>query len=375
MKTGYPGGEDSFLAESSVYSSQWSDCCIFSLLYHCLPAENEKVLRSAEDRFAMNQSAMQSLHCRMQSANVASAHSGCEYNWLWEGRKLTLDEIRRHIDTVDSQIRELFIQRMSLAEQVARVKAESEDVIYKPDRESAIIERQSKDMQPELLMEYRALIKRVMEISRKYQYGKTLELRDCFPFSFTSDPVKMDKIAMISPELYICCFGSRDQVTCVDSYQEAADLVEAGKVQAVAGIIERIGRGVSDELNTVLVNRHFYINKCQVVSDGKGKNKVAAFTPVLSVEPDHNRLKLMFVCMNKSGALASILSMIADYGVNLTEIHSIPFRNGEDWNYRFFVELNLNLLEKAAQSLIFQLSCETQELQILGSYSCEGDFV
>ena len=91
--------------------------------------------------------------------------------------------------------------------------------------------------------------------------------------------------------------------------------------------------------------------------------------------PDHNRLKLVFIAANRSGALGSILSMIADYGVNVTEIHSIPYRTGEDWNYRFFVELDANLLEEEIKALVFQLSQETMELELLGSYRCEGDFV
>ena len=42
---------------------------------------------------------------------------------------MTLEEIRPQIDMVDKEIRELFIRRMHLAEQVAKVKAETEDTI------------------------------------------------------------------------------------------------------------------------------------------------------------------------------------------------------------------------------------------------------
>ena len=67
--------------------------------------------------------------------------------------------------------------------------------------------------------------------------------------------------------------------------------------------------------------------------------------------------------------------MISDYGVNLTEIHSMPYQDEEDWNYRFFAELSLNLLQQEAKALVYQLSCETQDLKLLGSYFCEGDFI
>ena len=50
-----------------------------------------------------------------------------------------LPEIRQDINRVDSAIRELFLLRMSLALEVAKTKAQSDDKIYKPDREAEII--------------------------------------------------------------------------------------------------------------------------------------------------------------------------------------------------------------------------------------------
>ena len=54
--------------------------------------------------------------------------------------------------------------------------------------------------------------------------------------------------------------------------------------------------------------------------------------------------------------LSSILSMISDYGVNLTEIHSRPFEEGDTWNYRFFAELSANMDTKEIRALLYQLS-------------------
>ena len=47
---------------------------------------------------------------------------------------MELSEVRKNIDRVDGEIRRLFMERMSLADQVACIKAKTEDVIYKPDR-------------------------------------------------------------------------------------------------------------------------------------------------------------------------------------------------------------------------------------------------
>ena len=48
---------------------------------------------------------------------------------------MTLADVRKNIDRVDKEIKKLFRERMELADQVAQVKAETEDDIYKPDRE------------------------------------------------------------------------------------------------------------------------------------------------------------------------------------------------------------------------------------------------
>lgn len=101
---------------------------------------------------------------------------------------MDLSDVRKNIDRVDAEIRKLFVERMTLADQVACIKAETEDKIYKPDREEIIIKKQTEGMKPELVREYIALIKRIMEVSRKYQYGRTLELRQCFPFEYSKMP-------------------------------------------------------------------------------------------------------------------------------------------------------------------------------------------
>lgn len=287
---------------------------------------------------------------------------------------MELSEVRKNIDRVDGEIRKLFIERMSLADQVACIKAETEDVIYKPDREEAIIKKQTEEMDSRLVREYTALIKRIMEVSRKYQYGRTMELRDCFPFDYAKKAADVRRLCMVKEELYICDRCSKDDVLVVDSYEEIGAAMENGQADAGMGIIEEVGVGVSDALHSLLLNHGFYITECRVRKEKKSRQKVVTFSQRLEVLPEHNRIKIMFECLNRSGSLSSILSMISDYGVNLTEIHSRPFQDGDTWNYRFFAELFANMDKKESRALLYQLSQETQELKVLGSYRCEGDF-
>lgn len=287
---------------------------------------------------------------------------------------MELADVRENIDRVDGEIRKLFIERMTLADQVACIKAQTEDKIYKPDREELIIKKQTEGIAPELVREYTALIKRIMEVSRKYQYGRTMELRQCFPFTYTNVPSEIEKPAMVKGELYVCEDFSKDQVLTVNSYQEIGACIKSGRADAGIGIIEEVGIGVSDELHNLLLDNELYITSCRVQKEGEIRRKVVTFVDELVVLPSHNRFKVMFECPNHSGSISSILSMISDYGVNLTEIHSRPFWKEDSWNYMFFVEMNANIDTKEIRALLYQLSQETQQLKILGSYACEGDF-
>lgn len=287
---------------------------------------------------------------------------------------MTLEEVRKQIDVVDKQIKSLFKERMMLADQVARVKAESEDAIYKPDREEAIITKLTGDVDDSIKKEYTALIKRIMEVSRKYQYGRTLELRNCLDVSFVTEEPKVKKLAMLKHELYICQGYSRDLVNTVSDYEQVMELIRKDEADAGMGIFEDISYGVSDSLHEALAMNDLYIYRCDEVLDEGHRKKVVTFGKQLVVLPEHNRLKIVFVCKNKSGSLASVLSMISDYGVNLTEIHSVPFRGGE-WNYRFYVELNGNLLQKEIQALVFQLINETETFKNLEAIFVNNKFL
>ena len=82
---------------------------------------------------------------------------------------MQLDEIRKEIDTVDNEMRSLFIRRMGLSRQIALIKARTGDAIRKPDREKAMIDRLSEGMDPQLLDAYRSFLEHILFLSRSYQ--------------------------------------------------------------------------------------------------------------------------------------------------------------------------------------------------------------
>ncbi len=82
-----------------------------------------------------------------------------------------LDEARAIINRVDSQMAELFVERMRAAEMVFEHKKEFGLPIFDPEREEAVIEKNSSMIDDEVIKGYYIEhIKNLMGVSKAYQY-------------------------------------------------------------------------------------------------------------------------------------------------------------------------------------------------------------
>lgn len=84
---------------------------------------------------------------------------------------MELKEIRQEIDVLDTQMKELYLKRLDLSEQVAAAKKETGGAVYVPEREQEILEKRTKDVVKEKKYAYREFLLRVMSISRTHQYA------------------------------------------------------------------------------------------------------------------------------------------------------------------------------------------------------------
>lgn len=101
---------------------------------------------------------------------------------------MNLDEVRVKINVIDGSMKELFDARMECSFDVAKVKMETSDEVFKPDREKAICEKFADDKS------YQTFVKKIMQISRKYQYGIFADndiLKDKFTAKLTDDNKKV----------------------------------------------------------------------------------------------------------------------------------------------------------------------------------------
>ena len=72
---------------------------------------------------------------------------------------------------------------------------------------------------------------------------------------------------------------------------------------------------------------------------------------------------------NRSGALANLLQILADQGVSLTRIESLPSRR-VNWEYAFFLDMEGHCDEPHIKEGLNKLQKESSFYKLLGSYPC-----
>lgn len=114
------------------------------------------------------------------------------------GTGMALEDVRKQIDGIDTRIRELLMERLDCSAQVAEAKlAVGETTVYRADRETEILDRLGAQVTEDRRAGYLAVVRKVMETSRMYQYGIMYDrLEDPFgPLSRELDmPERTDRV-------------------------------------------------------------------------------------------------------------------------------------------------------------------------------------
>ena len=103
---------------------------------------------------------------------------------------MNINEIRKEIDAIDEEIRILLMKRLDCSEQVAQTKMQaaasegkpSEITIFRADREEEILKHLGAEVPEERRAGYLAVVRKIMETSRMYQYGIIFDnIENLFP--------------------------------------------------------------------------------------------------------------------------------------------------------------------------------------------------
>ncbi len=181
-----------------------------------------------------------------------------------------LNEIRKDITATDYQIKELFLKRMSLAEEVAHYKIQSGDKILKADREQELLDTMVQNLPENIRPNFSSVLKSTIRVSRKHQYEEVLRkqpeklqiesyLRDDNPAIVCYQGLPASYQHRAARILY-----PRAQYEYAGTFEDVFRKV--AEKQADVGIVpvENSTAGTINEVYDLLVKYNLYINRSHV---------------------------------------------------------------------------------------------------------------
>ncbi len=82
----------------------------------------------------------------------------------------TLSECRVELNSVDDQMKKLFLKRMSIIKEVSAYKKANGIATYDPERERSMKERLSADIDEPMKTLYLQFLDSILAISKEYQF-------------------------------------------------------------------------------------------------------------------------------------------------------------------------------------------------------------
>jgi len=105
----------------------------------------------------------------------------------------------------------------------------------------------------------------------------------------------------------------------------------------------------------------------QTIKDNETRFVVVSKSADNAITKELNKASLKFVLSHKNGSLANILNILANYGLNLTKIQSIPIIQ-TPWKYSFFIDTTFSDYNNYKKA-IDEVSLESELVKEFGVYS------
>ena len=183
---------------------------------------------------------------------------------------MSLDELRKKIDTVDDQMVQLFQERMKVAAEIAQYKAEQGLPVLQPAREREklqdVAEKSAEDMQSYT----RVLYSLLFELSRAYQ-GRIISQDNPLYQSITKALDNTDKMLPAAPS--VICQGAEGaysqlaaeklfkdpKIMYVNTFEHVFTAIEKGLCRYGVLPIENSSAGSVKQVYDQMVRRNFHI--------------------------------------------------------------------------------------------------------------------
>jgi chorismate mutase/prephenate dehydratase len=328
-----------------------------------------------------------------------------------------LAPLRLQIDELDRQIVELLNKRAGVVVQIGKVKQQNKTPIYQPDREKDVLEKVRK-------LNQGPLSNRCLEAVYRELISGSIALEKPLRIGFLGPEGTFSHAAAAMR------FGSSVEYVPLSAITAVFEEVVRGHVDyGLVPVENSIGGGVVDTLDAflhssakicaeVLITVHHNLlanqpwekitkicSKAQVFSQCRewlsatakdraqvdvestthaaqmalNETGVAAIASkhaatlygldvlFANIEDNPDKTAIMFTTAHKPGALAEVLDVFKENGINLTDIEKRPSKK-VNWEYYFFIDAQGHQDDAAMKTAIEQAKKHCLQLTVLGSY-------
>ncbi|MBE6835427.1 MAG: chorismate mutase [Ruminococcaceae bacterium] len=183
-----------------------------------------------------------------------------------------MEELRNEIDSIDSQLTELFEKRMKVAKEIAEYKSENNLPVYDRGREREILNKVTENCSPELENYMRSLYITVFDLSRSYQkklLGSKSRLVEKIERAIDSSPKQMPDRATVACQGVEGAYSSLacsklfkyPTVMYFNSFDGVFAAVDSGLCKYGVLPIENSNAGSVNEVYDLMNKYNFYITR------------------------------------------------------------------------------------------------------------------
>jgi chorismate mutase / prephenate dehydratase len=180
-------------------------------------------------------------------------------------------------------------------------------------------------------------------------------------YLLSKEPWERVRTIYSKPEVFSQCRKWLAAVAKDRDVQAAASTAKAAELASQQGGVAAIGPALAGELYGL----HVLFENIEDVPDNETRFLVIGREPAKRGGDD--KTAIMFTTAHKPGALAEVLDVFKENGINLTDIEKRPSKK-VNWEYYFFIDAQGHADDAAMKRAIEEARKHCLQLTVLGSY-------
>lgn len=272
---------------------------------------------------------------------------------------MELKELRKRIGEIDTQMAELFEERMKTVRDVAKYKSERGLDIEDIERERNLINEKSSLVEDE---DIRSLYVRyqqsVMDVAKRWQHQIINGVKIAYS---VESPAGKKAVSQTYADANFVEY---------QSYKEAYASVEGGECDLAVLPLENSDRGETGKVYDMIFSGALFVNAVHVLESEGSTTRFAVLSRSESL-PDSSRgegvLLVMFTVSDEIGGLAKAINVISAYDYNMRVLRSRPMKD-LPWHYYFYAELEGKCDDESTERIITALKAACPSVKIAGRF-------